>query len=174
MDSNQLNCYAKILKIADFLGVYASDELSSIPTLETGMLIFNTDPSKKSGEHWIGLCINKEYIFYFDSLHHDFQYKKEISDFLINFGKHVVLNAIPVQSIDSKNCGKHCLVFCYVMSKNKSINQFKKWMKFKIFCCVDPNNVLSIKLADTNINLGKFEYILKVDSATYRHVFLIK
>ena len=81
MDSNQLNCYAKILKIADFLGVYASDELSSIPTLETGMLIFNTDPSKKSGEHWIGLCINKEYIFYFDSLHHDFQYKKEIRFF---------------------------------------------------------------------------------------------
>ena len=46
MDSNQLNCYAEMLKIADFLGVYASDELSSIPTLETGMLIFNTDPSK--------------------------------------------------------------------------------------------------------------------------------
>ena len=41
MDSNQLNCYAEMLKIADFLGVYASDELSSIPTLETGMLIFN-------------------------------------------------------------------------------------------------------------------------------------
>ena len=39
MDSNQLNSYAKVLKIADFLGVYASDELSSIPTLETGMLI---------------------------------------------------------------------------------------------------------------------------------------
>ena len=57
MDSNQLNCYAEMLKIADFLGVYASDELSSIPTLETGMLIFNTDPSKKSGEHWIGLCL---------------------------------------------------------------------------------------------------------------------
>ena len=32
---------------------------------------------------------------------------------------------------------------------------------------MDPNNVLSIKLADTNINLGKFEYISNVDSATY-------
>ena len=160
MDSNQLNCYAKILKIADFLGVYASDELSSIPTLETGMLIFNTDPSKNSGEHWIGLCINKEYIFYFDSLHHDFQYKKEISDFLINFGKHVVLNAIPVQSIDSKNCGKHCLVFCYVMSKNKSINQFKKWMKTFSNYSISEREELSLAFFDlifqqeqNNVNL---------------------
>ena len=96
----------------------------------------------------------------FSFLHHDFQYKKEISDFLINFGKHVVLNAIPVQSIDSKNCGKHCLVFCYVMSKNKSINQFKKWMKTFSNYSISEREELSLAFFDlifqqeqNNVNL---------------------
>ena len=76
------------------------------------------------------------------------------------FGKHVVLNAIPVQSIDSKNCGKHCLVFCYVMSKNKSINQFKKWMKTFSNYSISEREELSLAFFDlifqqeqNNVNL---------------------
>ena len=129
MDSNQLNKYAKRLRLTDFLGVFASDELSLLPKTDTGILIFNTDSSESSGQHWISLCITKECILYFDSLNFDFQFSDDISDCLVKFDKNVVMNAIPIQTNDSINCGKHCLVFSYVMSFEKSENQYKRWLQ---------------------------------------------
>ena len=129
MDSNQLNKYAKRLRLQDFLGVFASDELSLLPKTDTGILIFNTDSSESSGQHWISLCITKECIFYFDSLNLDFHFSDDISDFLIKFNKSVIMNTIPIQTNDSINCGKHCLVFCYIMSFEKSVDQYKSWLQ---------------------------------------------
>ena len=129
MDSNQLNKYATSLKFKDFLGVFASDELSLLPKTNTGILIFNTDSSESSGQHWISLCITKECVLYFDSLNLNFQFSDDISDFLIKFDKKVIMNTIPIQTNDSINCGKHCLVFCYVMSFEKSVNQYKRWLQ---------------------------------------------
>ena len=129
MDSNQLNKYAKRLRLQDFLGVFASDELSLLPKTDTGILIFNTDSSESSGQHWISLCITKECIFYFDSLNFDFHFSDDISDFLIKFNKSVIMNTIPIQTNDSINCGKHCLVFCYIMSFEKSVDQYKSWLQ---------------------------------------------
>lgn len=129
MDSNQLNKYAKRLRIRDFLGIFASDELSLLPKTVTGFLIFNTDSSESSGQHWISLCITKECIFYFDSLNFNFQFSNDISDFLIKFDRNVIMNALPIQTNDSFNCGRHCLVFCYVMSFKKSVIQYKKWLQ---------------------------------------------
>ena len=127
MDSNQLNKYAK--RFSDFLGVFASDELSLLPKTDTGILIFNTDSSESPGQHWISLCITKECILYFDSLHLNFQFSNDVSDFLVKFDKNVTMNTIPIQTNDSINCGKHCLVFCYVMSFEKSVNQYKRWLQ---------------------------------------------
>ena len=129
MDSNQLNKYAKSLKFTDFLGVFASDELSLLPKTDTGILIFNTDSSESSGQHWISLCITKECILYFDSLNLNFQFSDDISDFLVKLDKNMIMNKIPIQTMDSSNCGKHCLVFCYIMSFEKSVNQYKRWLQ---------------------------------------------
>ena len=129
MDSNQLNKYATSLKFKDFLGVFASDELSLLPKTSTGILIFNTDSSESSGQHWISLCITKECVLYFDSLNLNFQFSDDISDFLIKLDKNLIMNTIPIQTMDSSNCGKHCLVFCYVMSFEKSVNQYKRWLQ---------------------------------------------
>ena len=129
MDSNQLNKYATSLKFKDFLGVFASDELSLLPKTNTGILIFNTDSSESSGQHWISLCITKECVLYFDSLNLNFQFSDDISDFLIKLDKNLIMNTIPIQTMDSSNCGKHCLVFCYVMSFEKSENQYKRWLQ---------------------------------------------
>ena len=129
MDSNQLNKYATSLKFKDFLGVFASDELSLLPKTDTGILIFNTDSSESSGQHWISLCITKECVLYFDSLNLNFQFSDDISDFLIKLDKNLIMNTIPIQTMDSSNCGKHCLVFCYVMSFEKSVNQYKRWLQ---------------------------------------------
>ena len=129
MDSNQLNKYATSLKFKDFLGVFASDELSLLPKTNTGILIFNTDSSESSGQHWISLCITKECVLYFDSLNLNFQFSDDISDFLVKLDKNMIMNKIPIQTMDSSNCGKHCLVFCYVMSFEKSVNQYERWLQ---------------------------------------------
>ena len=129
MDSNQLNSYAKRMRFTDFLGVFASDELSLLSKTDTGIVIVNTDSSENSGQHWISLCITNECILYFDSLNLNFQFSVNISDFLVKFDKNVIMNAIPIQTNDSINCGKHCLVFCYVMSFEKSLKQFKRWLQ---------------------------------------------
>ena len=144
MDSNQLNKYAKRLRLKDFLGVFASDELSLLPKTDTEILIFNTDSSESSGQHWISLCITKEYIFYFDSLNFDFHFSDDISDFLIKFDKKVIMNTIPIQTNDSINCGKHCLVFCYVMSFEKSVNQYKRWLQTFLSYNIQEREELSL------------------------------
>ena len=129
MDSNELNKYAEKLKIQDFLGVFASDELSLLAKTDKGILIFNTDSSQSSGQHWISLCITKENIFYFDSLNFNFQFSNDISDFLVTFDKSLIINTIPIQTNNSIDCGKHCLVFCYIMSFEKSVKQYKRWLQ---------------------------------------------
>ena len=129
MDSNELNKYAEKLKIQDFLGVFASDELSLLAKTDTGILIFNTDSSQSSGQHWISLCITKENIFHFDSLNFNFQFSNDISDFLVTFDKSLIINTIPIQTNNSIDCGKHCLVFCYIMSFEKSVKQYKRWLQ---------------------------------------------
>ena len=102
---------------------------SVLPKTNTGILIFNTDSSESSGQHWISLCITKECVLYFDSLNLNFQFSDDISDFLIKLDKNLIMNTIPIQTMDSSNCGKHCLVFCYVMSFEKSVNQYKRWLQ---------------------------------------------
>ena len=73
MDSNKIIEYAKLFEIKDFIGVFAVDELISIPKRRTGLVIFNTDTSDSIGQHWIALCITKRKILYFDSLVSKFQ-----------------------------------------------------------------------------------------------------
>ena len=155
MDSNELNKYAKILRLTDFLGVYASDELSSLPKTDTGILILNTDSSESAGQHWISLCITKECILYFDSLNFNFQLSDDISDFLVRFDKSVVMNAIPIQTNESINCGKHCLVFCYIMSFEKTVNQYKKWLQTFSNYNIQEREELSLAYFELiNSNLG--------------------
>ena len=48
---------------------------------------------------------------------------------MVKLDKNVIMNTIPIQTMDSSNCGKHCLVFCYVMSFEKSVNQYKRWLQ---------------------------------------------
>ena len=82
MDSNEINKFAQALEIEDFLGVFAVDELTLIPKNRTGLVIFNTDTSQNSGQHWIALCITKRNIYYFDSLFSEFQHSIYFKDYM--------------------------------------------------------------------------------------------
>ena len=158
MDSNQLNRYAEKLKLANFMGVFASDELSLIPQSQTGLLIINTDSSKNSGQHWISLCITNQYIFYFDPLNLYFHFQKDISEFLIKSDKDVVMNSIPIQANDSIYCGKHCLVFCYIMFMENSMKQYTRWLKTFSNHNIQEREELSLAVFDL-INSDK-DYVI--------------
>ena len=62
MDSNEVLRAAHALKISNFLGVFAADQIKNIKSNQVGTLIVNTDPSYLDGKHWISFCL--------DDLHH--------------------------------------------------------------------------------------------------------
>ena len=129
MDTNEINTIVKSLGISNFLGVFAVNELIFIPSKSTGTLIFNTEPAQENGQHWIAICINKASVFYFDSLNTDFYLSAYVIIFLQRLRKNVFFSNIQIQTEKSDNCGIHCLVFCFVMSKMGNLNSFKSFLK---------------------------------------------
>ena len=125
MDSNKIIEFAKLFEISDFLGVFAVDELTLIPKRRTGLVIFNTDTSDSTGQHWIALCITKRKILYFDSLVSQFQESSDFNKYMSNTNKELVWNKIQIQTYLSDKCGIHCLVFCYAMQKNKNKKDYQ-------------------------------------------------
>ena len=129
MDSNKIIEYAKLFEIKDFIGVFAVDELISIPKRRTGLVIFNTDTSDSIGQHWIALCITKRKILYFDSLVSKFQESPDFNKYMSYTNKELVWNKIQIQSYLSDKCGIHCLVFCYAIQKNKNKKDYENFLK---------------------------------------------
>jgi hypothetical protein len=129
MDTNEINTIVKSLGISNFLGVFAVNELIFIPSKSTGTLIFNTEPAQENGQHWIAISINKASVFYFDSLNTDFYLSAYVIIFLQRLRKNVFFSNIQIQTEKSDNCGIHCLVFCFVMSKMGNLNSFKSFLK---------------------------------------------
>ena len=72
MNSNEINILARKLKIENFLGVFAADQLITVEGYQKGVLIVNTKTSDQIGEHWIGICLSKSNIIYYDSLNGNF------------------------------------------------------------------------------------------------------
>ena len=134
MNSNEIKILIDQFGISNFLGVFAIDELKEISENSNGVLIFNTDPSYKSGQHWIATCICNQDIFYFDPLAEIEKSPTEILSFAKRQKKNFTYNNIRVQSYDSSSCGLHCLVFCYVMSKRPVFTIYKRYLKSFLSC----------------------------------------
>ena len=101
MDSNEINKFAKTWGIQDFIGVFAVDELTLIPKGRNGLLIFNTDTSQNTGQHWIALCITKNNIYYFDR----YRYKK----------KSVLGCKTVIRATCSTSCSFRCVSFRFCL-----------------------------------------------------------
>ena len=129
MDTNEINTIVIDLGISNFLGVFAVNELIFIPPKSRGTLIFNTEPANENGQHWIAICINKTSVFYYDSLNTDFYLSAYVVKLFQRLRKNVFLSKIQIQTEKSNNCGIHCLVFCFVMSKMGNLNSFKSFLK---------------------------------------------
>ena len=51
MDSNEVIVIAREIKISNFLGVFAADQICNIRCNQVGTVIVNTDPSHLPGRH---------------------------------------------------------------------------------------------------------------------------
>ena len=144
MDSNEINKFAKLFDIKDFIGVFAIDELPLIPKNRTGLVIFNTDTSQSVGQHWIALSIKKRSILYFDSLSGKFQYSTTFIDYMKNSKKELAWNELQIQSDISDKCGIHCLVFCYAMQGGKNKRNYERFLTPFKDLCVQEREKLSL------------------------------
>jgi hypothetical protein len=118
--NDQIEKYMKHYKKYGWKGVYSIDEIHKIPISPKMSFIFNTDPSYKSGEHWIGVYIdtihNKE-IGYYDSYGEDPspQFLKQMKILIDKLKVPVYLkmkiNKIVSQRANSFNCGYFSMKF---------------------------------------------------------------
>ena len=145
MNSNEINIIARNLKINSFLGVFAADELVNVQGFQKGVLICNTKPSNQLGEHWIGICLGKSSIIYYDSLNGSFHKSQFIRKFLKKMKKNLLRNDFQIQTNTSERCGLHSLVFCYVLSKNNNERTFKRFLQSFVSHKLHERENLSLK-----------------------------
>ena len=144
MDSNEINKFAKTWGIQDFIGVFAVDELTLIPKGRTGLLIFNTDTSQNTGQHWIALCITNNNIYYFDSLSSEFQHSIQFQEYMTFAKKRLTWNTIQIQHDLSDKCGNHCLVFCYAMRKKRNRTNYESFLSNFLNLSIENREQLSL------------------------------
>ena len=143
---------------SQFIGVFARDKLPLIIDKNPAIIIANTDPSTKSGSHWILFYFdNNGNVEYFDSLGKTLtDYHKYFLKFIKNNCKYyyrVVKNRI--QPVNTTLCGHYCLYYAYSRcvektNKEQIINNMPSadWIK----CCI-PFFFLNYQRLLQNVNV---------------------
>jgi hypothetical protein len=100
-----------------FQGVFSSDTLPPNPRL----LVCNTDPSTRTGTHWISIhvdeCGRGEF---FDSFGR--APNKLFEDYMNEHCREWIFNRRQLQSIVSSFCGYYCCMYCLLRSRGVDLN----------------------------------------------------
>ena len=110
----------------NYIGTYSKD---NVPVLKNNQpTIINLENRFRNGSHWVGYCKRNDKIFYFDSYAVAF-----IADIIKNqYPKHkFICNIYRIQSMDSNQCGRFCILFVKADIKNENdynnfVLQFEK------------------------------------------------
>jgi hypothetical protein len=108
--------------------VFALDELPNVVVPRPSVIVINTDPSTKPGQHWVAVYITREGVAeYFDSYGKPV-YLSEIKWFLKKNGDAVRSNNQSIQGTLSTVCGQYCIFFllhrCRGLSMTKIVHLF--------------------------------------------------
>ena len=96
-----------------FDGIYSSDTLKEIVD-KPDLIICNTDPSNKPGEHWVLFFFRDGSVDFFDSLGRDIKYYGSVFlDFIANFVDNYKQCIKRMQPIQSDLCGQYCLYYAF-------------------------------------------------------------
>jgi len=108
---NTIQIERALRHINDFDGCYSIDTLPAHPRL----LICNTDPSDKPGEHWICIGVRDDIGEYFDS--YGMSPNATLIRYMNSVCKHWTFNAKQLQSIISRVCAHYCIYYIVLKSK---------------------------------------------------------
>jgi len=110
-------------------GVFSIDNLPDKPHL----LVCNTDPSDKPGQHWVCIHVEDGHGEYFDSFG-----RRPTTLFERYLNRHCsswTFNDRQLQSVVSKFCGHYCIYYCMLRSRG-----------------VDMRKIVSSFSSDTGLN----------------------
>lgn len=106
-----------------FKGVFPRNHLPK-HIVKPALIIANTDPSSKPGEHWVCFYIPKKGVGeYFDSFG-DKPKNRQFIKFLNDNVESFVYSKKRIQSDFSSWCGQFCCVYMYYKCKGKKLNDF--------------------------------------------------
>ena len=99
----------------DFVGVFSKNNVSKLKNNQS--TIVNLGNSNDKGNHWIGMKYVDKKLFYFDS--YGIPYIPDIIKNQYSDNK-IITNIYRIQSNDSNECGKFCIMFIQSNIKNES------------------------------------------------------
>lgn len=110
----------RVVTGTDFIGVLACDQLPEHKLCKyPAMLVVNTHPSDRPGEHWVAIYITKQkHGYFFDSFGNPpgcDRFPEEIINFLNHNCYEMSYSRKQVQNNRSTTCGQHCVFFlCHI------------------------------------------------------------
>lgn len=122
MDTHEIQHYMNKMNIALESNVFAANRMPMFVQLPV-FIISNLDPDFKPGSHWIAIYIDVNGVGeYFDSFGRKPEgYHKK---FLKRNAKKWFYNHQELQSYLTSVCGKYCLVYLYLKTKNVKMHDF--------------------------------------------------
>jgi hypothetical protein len=123
----------------NFQGVFSSDTLPTTPRL----LVCNTDPAHKPGEHWIAIYVDKNgFGEYFDSFGRP--PSKHFEHYMNYNCSRWIFNKKQLQSIISAFCGYYCCMYVILRSRGNDMTQivgmltndtgYNDWLVHRFLC----------------------------------------
>ena len=118
-----------------FDGVFPINELKNIKD-KPELIICNTDPSNKPGQHWVLFFFHNDTVDFFDSLGKNMEYYgEEFVNFAKRFSSKFQISLMRTQPKNTSLCGQYCLYFAYKRCTGEEMDNIIKSM-------VSPDYVL--------------------------------
>jgi hypothetical protein len=108
-----------------FVGVFARDQLPTV-TRRPALLVVNTDPHNRPGEHWTAIYLGVDgYGEFFDSL--GLRPNKTVENYMNRHCLRWIRNYRQLQSIVSHFCGYYCVFYCCYRNIGFDLNVITSW-----------------------------------------------
>lgn len=106
-----------------FDGIFSSDTLKDIK-IKPDLIICNTDPSDKPGEHWVLFFFSENSVDFYDSLGREITYYGSVfTDFIKNFALDYKQCLSRTQPLKSDLCGQYCLYYALAKCNGLSMEE---------------------------------------------------
>ena len=107
----------------NFDGIFSIDTLKEIKEKPT-LIVCNTDPSDKAGEHWVLFFFHDNTVDFYDSLAHEITYFNDLNSFILLKGLLIILSILS----DEPNLLKLIyvdIIVCIMLLKNVKVILWK-------------------------------------------------